>query len=31
MAAVTTALNEALFTYLKPADVAKLGEAYRFS
>ncbi len=30
MAAVT-ALNEGLFTYLKPADVAKLGEAYRFS
>src|SRR3954469_7854826 len=30
MAAVT-ALNEGLFTYLKPADVARLGEAYRFS
>src|SRR5229473_3541279 len=30
MAAVT-ALNEGLFTYLKPVDVAKLGEAYRFS
>ena len=30
MAAVT-ALNEGLFTYLKPADVVKLGEAYRFS
>src|SRR3954468_3013622 len=30
MAAVT-ALNEGLFTYLKPADVAKLGEAYRFN
>ena len=30
MAAVS-ALNEGLFTYLKPADVAKLGEAYRFS
>ncbi len=30
MAAVT-ALNEGLFNYLKPADVAKIGEAYRFS
>jgi len=30
MAAVS-ALNEGLFTYLKPADVTKLGEAYRFS
>ena len=30
MAAVS-ALNEGLFTYLKAADVAKLGEAYRFS
>ncbi len=30
MAAVT-ALNEGLFTYLKQADIAKLGEAYRFS
>src|SRR3984885_189145 len=31
MAAVTAALNETLFTYLKPVDVARLGEAYRFS
>ena len=30
MAAVS-ALSEGLFNYLKPADVAKLGEAYRFS
>ena len=30
MAAVS-ALNESLFNYLKPADVAKLGDAYRFS
>jgi len=30
MAAVT-ALNEGLFTYLKPTDIAKLGDAYRFS
>ena len=29
--AVVAALNEDLFTYLKPVDVAKLGEAYRFS
>jgi len=30
MAAVT-ALNEGLFTYLKPTDIARLGDAYRFS
>ncbi len=30
MAAVT-ALNEGLLGYLKPADIAKLGDAYRFS
>ena len=30
MAAVSV-LNEGLFAYLKPADVAKLSEAYRFS
>ena len=30
MAAVSV-LNESLFSYLKPADVARLGEAYRFS
>ncbi len=29
--AVVSALNEGLFGYLKPADVARLGEAYRFS